>query len=158
MVSQPGKSKTRLCLLLGVAIVLFHVTLTTPVLAKAEQHPLDTTHTTPKASKDHSKNSIPNKLPKNKKANKKFAQKSPSKKDTSSLADMVLEATKMDAASLQNSISGLWDNVVQFGKQGAPAFSGRDRPSLEEGAYRFVQNTGGQEFGTTRRTTPETEQ
>ncbi|KAF9213070.1 hypothetical protein BGZ59_005954, partial [Podila verticillata] len=122
MVSQPGKSKTRLCLLLGVAIVLFHVTLTTPVLAKAEQHPLDTTHTTPKASKDHSKNSIPNKLPKNKKANKKFAQKSPSKKDTSSLADMVLEATKMDAASLQNSISGLWDNVVQFGKQGAPAF------------------------------------
>ncbi|KAG0024682.1 hypothetical protein BGZ82_010373 [Podila clonocystis] len=123
MVFRPRKPKTRLCLLLGAAVVLFHaVALTTPVFAaKAEQHALDTAHSTPKASKDHSKNNVL-KLPKNKKTQKKTAQnKIPTIRKDTSLVDTVLEATKMDAASLQNSIAGLWDNVVQFGKHQGPA-------------------------------------
>lgn len=120
MASQPPKPKTRLCLLLGAAVVLFHaVALTTPVsAAKAEQHPLDT-HSTPKAAKDRKINI--HKLPKTKNKNKKTAQdKTPTIQEDTSLVDTVLEAAKMDAASLQNLIAGLWNNAVLFRKYEAP--------------------------------------
>ncbi|KAG0360578.1 hypothetical protein BG005_010383 [Podila minutissima] len=148
MVSQPRKPKTRLCLLLGAAIVLFHaVALTTPVFAaKAEQHPLDTSYSAPKATKVQSKTHI-HKFAKTKKTDKKKEKtahhKTPTIKKDTSLVDTTFEATKMDAGSLQNSIAGLWDNVVQFGKYEAPVLQSEIDQVLRNELIGLLEIQGG---------------